>query len=90
MNFFRKCTLYSCIVVFVAMLFAGCGKKGPGAEERIKALEEQGVPDSVLSSVKVYLYNTICLFLGEFGRPVDRVKDGSSISRFLKEKSVCV
>ena len=41
-------------------LFAGlavnCGKKGPTIQERIKALEEKGVPDSVLANVKVYLY----------------------------------
>lgn len=33
-----------------------CGKKGPTIEERIKALEDKGVPDSVLTNVKVYLY----------------------------------
>jgi hypothetical protein len=41
----------------IAGLAVDCAKKGPTIEERIKSLETKGVPDSVLSSVKVYLYN---------------------------------
>ncbi len=40
----------------VAFWTINCGRKGPTYEERIKALEEKGVPDSVLANVKVYLY----------------------------------
>ena len=41
-------------------LLAGCGasqKKMENVESRIAALEEKGVPDSVLANVKVYKYN---------------------------------
>ncbi|MCX7727706.1 MAG: hypothetical protein N2053_12770, partial [Chitinispirillaceae bacterium] len=47
------------LLFFVVIgVFLGCGPKKPSYEERIKALEEKGVPDSMLASVKVYLYNT--------------------------------
>ena len=47
----------SCLTfLIVAGLTVHCGKKGPTIEERIKVLEEKGVPDSVLANVKVYLY----------------------------------
>jgi len=57
MNRFRMFALYSLLVSLLAGFAVQCGKKGPSIEERIKTLEEKGVPDSVLSSVKVYLYN---------------------------------
>lgn len=92
MNFFRTCTLYSCIIVFFALLFAGCGKKGPGAEARIKALEEQGVPDSVLSSVKVYLYNVTTLGktgqMGKVRKYKDSLKAGIAAAEAWYEKAM--
>ncbi|HLV33170.1 MAG TPA: hypothetical protein VKY57_16505 [Chitinispirillaceae bacterium] len=51
------------MLLFTCMSFTlltGCGtseKKLEEIEGRISALEEKGVPDSVLSSVKVYVYN---------------------------------
>ncbi|NLG17504.1 MAG: hypothetical protein GX556_09275 [Fibrobacter sp.] len=53
----------SCLVLSAAAAFiiAGCGgasgDKLAEIENRIKALSDKGVPDSVLADVKVYLYN---------------------------------
>ncbi len=46
----------SITALLIAGLFVSCGKKGPTIEQRIQALTEKGVPDSVLANVKVYLY----------------------------------
>lgn len=54
---------YLALSVISAVLAVGCGgaseKKLAEIESRIKALQEKGVPDSVLANVKVYHYNVI-------------------------------
>jgi hypothetical protein len=49
----------TCLVCsLIAVVATSCGgKKGPSADDRIKALAAKGVPDSILSNVKLYLYN---------------------------------
>ena len=56
MKLLRSFFICGLSLTMVAALAIDCGKKGPTIEERIKALEEKGVPDSVLADVKVYLY----------------------------------
>jgi hypothetical protein len=57
MKLLRYFLAYGLACSLIAVAAASCGKKGPSAEDRIKALETKGVPDSVLSNVKLYLYN---------------------------------
>ncbi len=57
MKLLRYFLAYGLVCSLVAIAAISCGKKGPGAENRIKALEAKGVPDSLLSNVKLYLYN---------------------------------
>lgn len=56
MKLLRFLTVSCCSFIMIAGLTVDCGKKGPTIQERIKALEEKGVPDSILANVKVYLY----------------------------------
>ena len=56
MTLFRSLAVCCLVAAMIAAPAIDCGKKGPTIEERIKALEEKGVPDSVLANVKVYLY----------------------------------
>lgn len=56
----RRSMSVCCIsLLMVAGMAINCGKKGPSFEEQIKALKEQGIPDSTLSSLKVYLSNVV-------------------------------
>jgi hypothetical protein len=53
----RYFLVYSLVCSLIAVTATSCGKKGPNSEDRIKTLESKGVPDSVLSNVKLYFYN---------------------------------
>lgn len=61
MNYFKHSLALILPVIGISALVSGCGgaseKKISEIEGRIKVLEEKGVPDSVLSNVKVYTYN---------------------------------
>lgn len=60
MNKFKGAALIALFSCMSFSLITGCGsggKKPEDIEARVKALEEKGVPDSVLASVKVYIYN---------------------------------
>jgi hypothetical protein len=56
MKLYQKISAGCCTVLLLAGLIVSCGPKGPTIEERIKALEDKGTPDSVLADIKVYLY----------------------------------
>jgi hypothetical protein len=45
------------VLTLVAGLALTCEKKGPTFEQRIKALSDNGAPDSILSNAKIYLSN---------------------------------
>lgn len=61
MKVVRSLSVCCLSLLLVAGLAVNCGKKGPTMEERIKALEEKGVPDTILADIKVYLYNVTSL-----------------------------
>lgn len=61
MKLLRSLTVCCLSLLLVAGITFDCGKKGPTFEEQIKALKEQGAPDSVLSSLKVHLSNVVNL-----------------------------
>lgn len=76
----------------VAAAVISCGKKGPAFDERIKTLETKGTPDSVLSSVKVYLYNVNNLGkTGQIGKVrlyKDSLKTGLAAAEAWYEKAM--
>ncbi len=59
MNFFKKFFLVFSFTCMLCIAFHSCGvgqKKLEDAESRINSLMEKGVPDSLLSSAKVFLF----------------------------------
>lgn len=61
MNRFFKSYIPLILISAAALSLIGC-KSGPKLEEvqaRVKALEEKGVPDSVISDIKVAIYNVV-------------------------------
>ncbi|MBN1306753.1 MAG: hypothetical protein JXA18_02465 [Chitinispirillaceae bacterium] len=52
----RFFSISALVLLIAASTAIDCGKKGPTIEQRISALQEKGVPDSVLADVKLYLY----------------------------------
>jgi len=87
-RYFLACGLV-CSLIAVAAI--SCGEKGPNAEDRIKALEAKGVPDSILSNVKLYLYNVTNYAktgqAGNGGRYKDSLKTGLSAAEAWYEKT---
>jgi hypothetical protein len=78
---------------FALALIAGftmnCEKKGPPDEQRIKALEDKGVPDSILSNVKVYLSNVQSLNkFGQTGNYKDSLKTSLAAAEAWFEKTM--
>ncbi|MBN1577176.1 MAG: hypothetical protein JW913_11525 [Chitinispirillaceae bacterium] len=56
MKLLRSFSVCALSFLMVASIAIDCGKKGPTIEQRISALQEKGVPDTVLANVKLYLY----------------------------------
>jgi hypothetical protein len=57
----RRLFAYCLLLSLIAGFGVTCGKKGPSMEERLKDLQAKGVPDSVLTDVKMHLYNSVNL-----------------------------
>lgn len=69
MKFLRYFLPGSILLMSCLLSVLSCSKKGEPIESRIAALTAKGVPDSVLSNVKVYLYNTTSLKkTGQYGK----------------------
>jgi len=92
MNRFRTVALYTLVLSLLAGVVVQCGKKGPTVDERIKTLQDKGTPDSILSSVKVYLYNVNNLGkTGQMGKArqyKDSLKTGLAAAEAWYEKSM--
>ena len=83
----RNTAFGSSLVMIAAFCvgMAGCGGGGDldAAEQRIKALEAQGAPDSVLSKPKVFLYNArTAKSMGNSGQ---LRRNGDSLMIFLEK-----
>ncbi len=79
-----------CFMLAVMAGFAlNCGKKGPTFEQRIKALEDNGAPDSILSNVKIYLSNVRTLSkTGQAGKYKDSLKTSIAAAEAWYEKAM--
>ena len=83
--FFAYCFALSSITGFAL----NCEKKGPTIEQRIKALEDKGAPDSILSNVKIYLSNVKNLGkIGKAGKYKDSLKTSIAAAEAWYEKAV--
>lgn len=92
MNRLRTFALYTLVFSLLAGFVVQCGKKGPTVEERIKTLQDKGTPDSVLSSIKVYLYNVNNLGktgqMGKVRQYKDSLKTGLAAAEAWYEKAM--
>jgi hypothetical protein len=90
----RYFLVYGLVCSLIAVAVTSCGKKGSSAsaEDRIKTLEAKGVPDSVVSNVKLYLYNITSLGkIGQSGQVhlyKDSLKNGLAAAEAWYEKTM--
>jgi hypothetical protein len=85
-RYFSVCCLSLLLVTGFAI---DCGKKGPTFQERIKALEDKGAPDSILSNVKVYLSNFVYgAKTGQAGLYKDSLKTSLSAAEAWYEEAL--
>jgi hypothetical protein len=78
-----------CLSLTVGMFFAGCGysgKKLKNAEAQINAFSEKGVPDTLLSAAKVFLYNAQTA--NKFGNSGESRLNGDSLKTAVQRIQV--
>jgi hypothetical protein len=92
MKLLRYFLVYSIICSLIAVTATSCGKKGPSNEDRIKTLETKGAPDSILSNLKLYLYNVTNLaktgYPGKVSLYKDSLKTGLAAAEAWYEKTM--
>jgi hypothetical protein len=88
MKVFRYFFAYFFVLALMAGFALNCGKKGPTIEQRIKALQDKGAPDSILSNAKIYLNQAQNFRTGQAGKYKDSLKTSIAAAEAWYEKTM--